>query len=337
MSHELEFDASGARLVYSVKQGTPWHGLGAAITEPMDIPAALRLARLADWNLTKRPLYVRDNDRQTMRKVEQAVAVYRPGDGTTVGVVGGDYEIFSNEETFLGLGSALGQMGLPVLTAGSLRSGSRTFMCFEHPEAAKLPNGDQIKGHLLISTSHDGSLALQASDVEILVVCSNTLSAALGGAASIFRIKHTRNMRDSIAEAHRLLAKTEEARAVKLAAATTLLGIKISRLEWTSFLEALIPVPASTDPEHDRKVSFALKLRDTLDTVYLTHPTQQNKLDTAWGAYNAVTFYTNHLQTRRKTDSATAEENRMEALTGGREDELAARALKLLVPAGAAN
>jgi len=336
MAHELEFDAVGARFVYKAGE-EPWHGLGTEITEPMDIPAALRLSRLANWDLTKRPLYVRDETRGVFRKAPQAVSVYRPGDGKSIGIVGPDYEIFSNEETFLGLGSALGQLGLPVLTAGSIREGSRTFMCFEHPETASLPNGDQIKGHLLISTSHDGSLALQASDVEIVVVCSNTLSMALGGASSIFRIKHTRNMRDSIAEAGRLLRKAEEARAVKLAAATTLLGIHIDRTQWTSFLETLVPVPVSEDPDHDRKVSFALKLRDTLDTIYLTHPSQTNKVDTAWGAYNAVTFYTNHLQTRRKTDSATAEENRMEALTGGREDELAARALRLLVPAGAAN
>ena len=329
MAHELEFDASGARFVYKSGQN-PWHGLGSPIAEPMDIPAALRLARLADWNLTKRPLYVRDEDRATFRKAPQAVAIYRPADGTTVGVTAPTYEIFSNEETFLGLGSALGQLGLGVMTAGSIRGGSRTFMCFEHPETAKLPNGDEIKGHLLISTSHDGSLALQASDVEIVVVCSNTLSMALGGASSIFRIKHTRNMRDSIAEAGRLLRNAEDARKAKLNAAERLLGIHLTRLEWTSFLETLVPVPTSEDPEHDRKVSFAIKLRDTLDTVYLTHPTQANKVDTAWGAYNAVTFYTNHLQTRRKTDSASAEENRMEALTGGKADELAARALQLL-------
>ncbi len=327
--HELEFDASGARFVYKIGQ-SPWHGLGAEIAEPMDIPAALRLARLAEWNLAKRPLYVRDEVRSTFRKASQAVAIYRPADGATVGITGPDYEIFSNEETFLGLGGALGQLGLPVLTAGSLRSGSRTFMCFEHPQSAKLPNGDEIKGHLLISTSHDGSLALQASDVEIVVVCQNTLSAALGGASSLFRIKHTRNMRDSIAEATRLLRKTEEARELKIAAATKLLGIHLTRSAWTSFLETLVPVPASLDPDHDRKVSGAIKLRDTLDTIYLTHPTQANKVDTAWGAYNAVTFYTSHLQTRRKTDSATADENRMEALTGGREDELASRALALL-------
>src|SRR5258708_26766986 len=99
-------------------------------------------------------------------------------------------------------------------------------MCFEHPQSAKLPNGDEIKGHLLISTSHDGSLALQASDVEIVVVCQNTLSAALGGASSLFRIKHTRNMRDSTAEATRLLRQTEEAPGLNTPAATKLLRIR---------------------------------------------------------------------------------------------------------------
>lgn len=329
--HELEFDESGARLVYSIKQGTPWHKLGEPFEGEMDIQTALDKARMANWRLVKQPMYVRDEERKVFRQIKSGqVAVYRPGDGSTLGVVGTDYEIFSNEETFLGLGSALGQLGLPVLTAGSLRSGSRTFMCFEHPDSASMPNGDEIKGHLLLSTSHDGSLALQASDVEIVVVCQNTLSAALGGAASIFRIKHTRNMRDSIAEAQRLLANAQTAREAKLSAANQLLGIHLSRSAWTSFLESLVPVPASTDPEHDRKVSGAIKLRDTLDTIYLTHPTQANKVDTAWGAYNAITFYTSHLQTRRKTDSASAEENRMEALTGGHTDELAARALQLL-------
>lgn len=335
MSHELEFDASGARFVFASGHN-PWHGLGAEITEPMDIPAALRFARLADWNLRKMPLYVRDETRQVFRAVKNGhVAVYRPADGNPIGIVGNDYEIFSNEETFLGLGEALRQQNLPVITAGSLRHGSRTFMCFEHPQTASLPNGDQIKGHLLISTSHDGSLALQASDVEIVVVCANTLSMALGGASSIFRIKHTRNMRDSIAEASRLLRKAEEARAVKLAAATKLLGIHMTRVEWTSFLETLVPLPVladGIDAAKDRSTGNAIRLRDTLDTIYLQHPTQDNKRDTAWGAYNAVTFYTNHLQTRRKTDAANAAENRMEALTGGTStSDLAERALALLV------
>ena len=333
MAHELEFDAQGARFVYKTGQA-PWHGLGAEITEPMDIPAALRLARLADWNLTKRPLYVQDLDRKTWRKAPQAVSVYRPQDGTSIGVVGPDYEIFSNEETFLGLGAALQQQHLPVITAGSIRGGSRTFMCFEHPETASMPNGDTIKGHLLISTSHDGSLALQASDVEIVVVCSNTLSAALGNAASIFRIKHTRNMRESVVEAERLLRKAQTAREAKLAAANRLLGIKLSRREWTSFLETLVPMPPiaeTVDVTKDRASNNAIRLRDTLDTIYLTHPTQENKRDTAWGAYNAVTFYTSHLQTRRKTDVASAEENRFEALTGGTSDALAERALALLL------
>lgn len=333
MSHELEFDEQGARFIYKTGQA-PWHGLGAEITEPMDIPFALRAARLADWNLGKQPIYVRDAARGVFRIVKSgSVAVYRPGDGKTLGVVGTDYEIFSNEETFLGLGSALGQLGLPVLTAGSIREGSRTFMCFEHPESAKLPNGDEIKGHLLISTSHDGSLALQASDVEIVVVCQNTLSAALGGAKSIFRIKHTRNMRDSIAEAGRLLRQAEDARKAKLAAATKLLGIHLTRSEWTDFVNALIPLPPvaeDVDVSKDRATNNALRLRDTLDTIYLQHPTQSNKIGTAWGAYNAVTFYTNHLQTRRKTEQASAEENRMEALTGTA-DALADRALALLV------
>lgn len=333
MAHELEFDAQGARFVFKTGQA-PWHGLGAEITEPMDIPAALRLARLADWDLLKRPLYVQDHIRKTWRKEPHVVSVYRQSDGVSVGAVGADYEIFSNEETFLGLGSALGQLGLPVITAGSLRGGSRTFMCFEHPETASLPNGDEIKGHLLISTSHDGSLALSAADVEIVVVCQNTLSAALNGRTSIFRIKHTRNMRDSIEEARKLLSDAQASRDAKLATANRLLGIRISNLQWVQFLADLLPLEPDADPK-DRTVSRTLKLRDTLNTVYMEHPTQQNKAGTAWGALNAVSFYTNHLQTRRKTDTATAEENRMDALTMGA-DPLTDRALRLLVPAAVA-
>lgn len=334
MAHELEFDQQGARFVFKTGQA-PWHGLGTEIAEPMDIPAALWLARLADWSLRKEPVYVQDTERKVWRKVKSgSVAVYRPQDGSTLGMVGTDYEIFSNEETFLGLGSALGQLGLPVITAGSLRGGSRTFMCFEHPETASLPNGDQIKGHLLISTSHDGSLALSAADVEIVVVCQNTLSAALNGRTSIFRIKHTRNMRDSIEEARKLLSDAQASRDAKLATANRLLGIRISKAQWTQFLADLLPLEPDADPK-DRTVSRTLKLRDTLDTIYLEHPTQANKIGTAWGALNAVSFYTNHLQTRRKTDTATAEENRMDALTMG-SDPLTDRALRLLVPASVA-
>jgi phage/plasmid-like protein (TIGR03299 family) len=327
MGHELEFDQSGARFVYAVGNN-PWHKLGTEITEPMTIAKALELARLAGWDLRKRAIYARDVERNNMRKIDGHVAVYRQSDGSTLGVVGEDYEVFSNEETFLGLGNALGQLGLPVITAGSLRKGSRTFMCFAHPDDATLPNGDTIKGHLLISTSHDGSLALSAADVEIVVVCQNTLSAALDGHSSIFRIKHTRNMRDSIEEARKLLTQAQAARDAKIAAANRLLGIKISMAQWTDFLAALIPIEPDADRK-DRKVSRAFSLRDTIDMVYREQPSQDNKRGTAWGAYNAVTFYTNHIQTRRKTEQATAEENRMDALTLGT-DSLADRALVLL-------
>jgi hypothetical protein len=63
------------------------------------------------------------------------------------------------------------------------------------------PNGvaDKVKTYLLINTSHDGSIAIQASITPVRVVCANTLNLALNGVGrkknkgikQSFKIRHT--------------------------------------------------------------------------------------------------------------------------------------------------
>lgn len=330
MPHEIEFDENGARFAYA--QGTnPWHGLGTPVESAMSAADAIATARLGGWNLALEPMYIQDADRKVWRKVNSGFrAVYRHADGKSLGVVKDGYEILSNEETFAFADAIAGEGGYHYLTAGSLKGGSLVFMTLEAPSETKLPNGDVISSYLTVANSHDGSMALNAVDSSIVAVCANTVAMALNGASSTFRIRHTSNMADRIAQARKLLAAERNRTAAREAAMVALLDRKVSETDFADFLTKLVPITPDIEDAGGRALTNAARKRELIRDIYETSTTEDNKRGTAWGVLNAVTYYTNHIQTRKNTDSATAQENRMLALVWGDAADLGNRALALL-------
>ncbi len=90
--------------------------------------------------------------------------------------------------------------GRRTATAGSIKGGRVVFGSLALQRETVLdPSGvaDKVKTYLLINTSHDGSIAIQASITPVRVVCANTLNLALGGKKKkngikqSFKIRHT--------------------------------------------------------------------------------------------------------------------------------------------------
>jgi len=98
-----------------------------------------------------------------------------------LGVVGERYHVLQNEDLF-SFGDNILDGGGRWETAGSLKGGRVVFgsLALER-ETVLDPNGvaDVVKTYLLINTSHDGSIAIQASITPVRVVCANTLNVAL--------------------------------------------------------------------------------------------------------------------------------------------------------------
>jgi hypothetical protein len=103
-------------------------------------------------------------------------------------------------------------MTLTLIAVGSLlahlRSGKVVFGTVDIPRTMVLdPQGanDQTKLYLIVWTSHDGSVAVQAAVTPVRVVCQNTLNLAMRNAKQSFKIRHTQSVEGRIQVARETL------------------------------------------------------------------------------------------------------------------------------------
>ncbi|NDF44090.1 MAG: DUF945 domain-containing protein, partial [Actinobacteria bacterium] len=127
--------------------------------------------------------------------------------------VGQRYKVVQNEELFQ-FGDALLDGGRWE-TAGSIKNGTVVFGSLALDRETVLdPSGvgDKINNYLLVHTSHDGSVAIQASVTPVRVVCQNTLNVALhkSNVKQSYKIRHTQTAEGKVAAAREALglAKT---------------------------------------------------------------------------------------------------------------------------------
>jgi len=174
----------------------PWHGLGTPLTEDdlYDWHRASQKAGL-DWEAQLVPLVTAD----THAKVESK-AVRRTSDNRILGVVGDRYTVLQNRDAFQWFQPFLDAKEAQLHTAGSLRQGSRVWVLAKlNRDPVVIAAGDEVEKYLLLSHSHDGSLAVRVGWTPQRVVCSNTLAMAHNSDASkLIRVKHTEGVQENL-------------------------------------------------------------------------------------------------------------------------------------------
>jgi phage/plasmid-like protein (TIGR03299 family) len=189
MPHEIETMAyAGA---------TPWHGLGTPLAETdlYDWESACAKSGL-DWQANLIPLVTGDTHTEVDHR-----AVRRNSDGRILGVVGPKYTVLQNRDAFKWFEPFLAAKEAALHTAGSLREGSRIWVLAKlNRDPIVVAAGDEVEKYLLLSHSHDGSLAVRVGFSPVRVVCANTLALAHGAEASkLIRVRHTREVHQNLA------------------------------------------------------------------------------------------------------------------------------------------
>ena len=192
--------------MFSVRE-TPWHRLGIVLDQPPTTSEALEAAKL-DWEV-----YESNNVFFTENAVVKSLSksTYRiDNDGNVVvlGNVGLDYEVLQNVEAF-GVFDILTDYGFTYETAGALNDGKNVWILAKGKDHAMVSGNDRIDQYLLLSTSHDGSSALQLRNTFVRVVCANTHALALSGNKSIFSLKHTKGISDRVSIFSKILGNLE--------------------------------------------------------------------------------------------------------------------------------
>jgi phage/plasmid-like protein (TIGR03299 family) len=133
--------------------------------------------------------------------------VRRTSDGRILGVVGPRFAALQNKDAFDWFQPFLDAREAALHTAGSLRGGSRVWVLakLNHNPLVVAP-GDEVEKFILLSHSHDGSLAVRCGFTPVRVVCQNTLSMAHGSDASkLIRIKHMKDVLENLANVREVM------------------------------------------------------------------------------------------------------------------------------------
>jgi phage/plasmid-like protein (TIGR03299 family) len=307
MGHGIENDdwmVSGEGLV-------PWHGIGSVVDGLLTTREILVTAKLDGWGLDKLPVFDGDGN-----EIPDYFAVRRMGtDGKTLGIVKGRYTIVSNESAFDWADYLIGG-GAQATSAGSIFGGKRVFLALKLPFAPELPNAEgKAVTYLVIDTTHDGSGCVHGRITTVRPVCNNTIQAGIAAQLREVKIRHARNAEEKLSEAQRVLGLAQGAADAIEKRAEELYRTKVNDEQFKRILTELVPLPTlEVGKDTSRGLTMASNVQEKIGLIYHNHDTQDGIRGTAWGAVNAVSYYTNHVQTRRETAGATKEENRMVAI-----------------------
>jgi phage/plasmid-like protein (TIGR03299 family) len=290
MAHELESEKSFASF-----REPAWHGLGTVFHEEVSTKEMLELANLHDWNVRLEEVAIPDgfNSDRKYNYVTRTNPFDR-SQNDVLGVVGERYRILQNEELF-DFGDALLDGGGRWETAGSIKGGRQVFGSLALEREMVIDEkgvGDKVTSYLLVNTSHDGSIAIQASVTPVRVVCANTLNLALGSGVGrnrsvkqSYKIRHTQTAQGKIQAAREALGLAN----TYLDAFDKLAHEMIEReITQDKFMEILYT--AYPRPEEDKKgaVSKWNTKIETIEEIYNSATTNMIA-GTAWGALNAMT------------------------------------------------
>jgi phage/plasmid-like protein (TIGR03299 family) len=309
MAHLLE-SVNGETAFASFREPA-WHGLGEVFTEEVSTNEMLKKAKLNNWNVRLEDVEI-PNQFSSDKNYSFVVRdnPFTLGNKDVLGVVGERYVPLQNEDLFDFADNLLDNGGRWE-TAGSIKGGRVVFGALALERETVLdPNGvsDKINTYLLVNTSHDGSIAIQASITPVRVVCANTLNLALGNRGrngsvkQSFKIRHTATASGKVAVAREALGLANAYMDEFDKMASAMIETEITKAQFDKIVELAYPSPK----DDSKKVSLTKHANkiDLINDIYVGD--FNNTISgTAWGALNALTERLDWHRAGRKGNTET--------------------------------
>ena len=311
MAHEIE------AMFYVGKE--PWHGLGKAIPagKKLSVPEAIKAAGL-DWEVGMQKVYMGTVanliEKEHYQLATDYMATYRKTDNKILGIVGSKYTPLQNKDAFNWFQPFLDAELATLETAGSLYEGRRIWVLAKIADCtAGIKGSDAVSQYILLSNSHDGSLAVRVGFTPIRVVCNNTLCMAHeSNASKLLKVRHSSQLiknLDLVRETMNLAAQEFEATVVQYKA---LAARDIDSASLEKYVRKVFNIEKTGGD----------KLLPKIIHLFENGRGSREAGKTYWGAYNAVNGYFNYF--RGKTP-----ENTLNSVWFGESSELNKRALNV--------
>lgn len=279
--------------VFVVGKELAWHGLGINVESALNAADALKTCG-GDFEVKKGQLFTPD-----MKVIDPTIGqrIYRGDNDDTLGIVGNRYHIIQNSDAFAVMDNIVGDDKAKFVSAGVLGHGEAIFITAKLPDDIKIA-GDKVIPYFHFLNYHDGSGSAKVYSAVTRQVCANTVAMALGEAKKakrMFNIRHTRNYADRLKEAEKALGMIREYAETFEVFANKLLNIKFSETDFEKMMDHLMVEPEDKDTK-----AFTLvdRERGKLHQAHMAVDLS-NIQYTAWGAYNAVADYADHMRLSR--------------------------------------
>ena len=227
--------------------------------------------------------------------------IFRSDNNGFLGAVKGQYHPMSFSKVFVGGGNFLSASDKACINAMAQLDGGKTgFMSIKLSELDVNVGPDKLEAFLVVTTSHDGSSAIEYIFTLKQVVCKNTLimarNAAIKAATNqIYRIKHSSQAQVAM---DTLKVSWEGLRNGVLAVEghlNLLSKTKIKRDGIQAVMDKLFPLPE--DKHQSRKDNVRMDIMDLFeDNDGNTYPEFRG---TSYNLLNAITNYVDHSRTTR--------------------------------------
>jgi phage/plasmid-like protein (TIGR03299 family) len=171
----------------------PWHQSAFNLTPNENIETWIQKSGM-DWNINESPVHFntkQEGDEGHFQSYQDKKVLYRSDNGIPLSVVGQNYKVVQPREILEFYRDLTEVSGYQLETAGIIKGGKKLWALARLPQEAVLKGNDKVKSYLLFGTACDGSLASTITPTSLRVVCSNSLSFALNGAAEAIKIPHS--------------------------------------------------------------------------------------------------------------------------------------------------
>ncbi len=306
MAHNLNQE-NGRTSFFSVKE-KPWHGLGQIVETAQTSEQAIVLGGL-DFTVEKTKVFaeIPQTIGTKMSQVSDKYATYRTDNGSVFGIVGNHYTPVQNRDAFNFFDSIVGANEAIFETAGCLFDGRTIFITAKLPGHIKVANNDLIEQYLFLTSSHDGTGAVQAAFTPIRIVCNNTLNAALSQCSNKVSIRHTRSASDTLKEAHKIMGISNQLKNELQEVFQRMAKVQITDPELLDFIKRAMSPNREVMSKLDAQEELSSRFKNTVDDVYayaMSSETQQmnSTKGTVFGAYNAITGYFQNVKTYKTNE-----------------------------------
>ncbi|MFQ3675467.1 MAG: DUF932 domain-containing protein [Endomicrobiia bacterium] len=159
------------------------------------------IQKVCNWTVEEVPVFVNG---EVFPKVK---AFCRSDNKAVLGVVGKNTRPLQNVEAFKFFNNFLDSM--TIERVGTTNNGAKVFILASMNKADRIVDDDIVNRYLLLSNSHDGTLAVRVGFTPIRVHCANMLKSA--HKAGVFvSIKHNLNLTKKLDDVRKAILNNDE-------------------------------------------------------------------------------------------------------------------------------